>query len=528
MVFGAVILTCLLSFVIYTLVTQRLFVSLRTDEYLASAQSISSMLAEAEDGVSLAPDTLSPLFSPNNPNLIDADLFILDGSGNIVFQPQNRTGRDAGGRQESAVPPAEPGGAPDNAGNEPPSPSGEPDAAPAPSGASQDMLDGEGPAGIPEDILRTVFEAVSSGEDFSGRLTSGTDGTEYLVVGVPVMDGEKIAGAVILSKRTAELSQKLDGLNITLIVGAILSLIILIAPVIIATRKLASPINQIRDVSRAMSKGDYSIRANENQKGEIGELARSINEFAAASEQLEQVRRDYIANVSHEMRTPISSIRALSETLMDGLVESEEDKLNYYENIRQESMRLGRLVNDMLELSRLQGGVVALEKSYVDAGEILSGVMSLYGRLCEEAGLSLVLDAPEDLSHVYSNADRIKQVLIILLDNAVKHTPGGGRVAMCARNATTGTARDASPGTPGDSAPGWVEISVRDTGGGIPPEHIGHVFERFYQSDKSHSSEGTGLGLSIAREVLKMMGEEIWVESEPGKGSAFTFTLHAE
>ena len=228
-----------------------------------------------------------------------------------------------------------------------------------------------------------------------------------------------------------------------------------------------------------------------------------------SAERLEQTRRDYVANVSHELRTPLTAMRALLEPLRDGLIRTEEQKQQTYEVVLRETMRLSRLVSDMLELSRLQSGKASLTRSAFSPLPLLSLIHETYSAYAEDYQQTLVYDVPDTLPQVTGNPDRAQQVLISLLDNAFKYTPEGGTVTLSAS-----VSRDV------------VTVTVRDTGIGISPEDLPHVFDRFYKADKSHHSRGTGLGLAIAYEIMKNLGETMTVNSVPGEGSAFSFTLH--
>jgi PAS domain S-box-containing protein len=231
-------------------------------------------------------------------------------------------------------------------------------------------------------------------------------------------------------------------------------------------------------------------------------LFRDITEF----EKLEMMRRDYVANVSHELRSPLTSIRGLIEPLMDSIVTDEEDIKRYYEIIYRESLRLSRLVDDIMELSRLQTNDSIIEKTAMDLNSVIEMVYERFKLL--DVNINLIYNSVE-LPKVYSNYDRIEQVLVILLDNAYKFTPEGGKIEII----TEVRKKD-------------ILISVKDTGIGITNEDLPFVFDRFYKSDKSRTKRGTGLGLSIAKEILSIMGEKIDVKSEHGVGSSFEFTVH--
>ena len=244
---------------------------------------------------------------------------------------------------------------------------------------------------------------------------------------------------------------------------------------------------------------------------EIGAIAGAVGLFSdiTQSERLERTRREYVSNVSHELRTPLTAVRALIEPLKEGMVTKEEDRLRYYDIILREVMRLSRLINDQLELSRLQSGGVAIEKKRMTLDDLIYDVCDRYHSIAEEHGLELKIESELDgIPSVYGNPDRVEQMFIILLDNAIKYTEEGS-VSVSVN---------------------WddekVSISVRDTGIGIAEEDLPYVFDRFYKVDKAHSGKGSGLGLSIAKELLNRMNEEISVTSVKGEGSCFTFTVH--
>ncbi len=232
-----------------------------------------------------------------------------------------------------------------------------------------------------------------------------------------------------------------------------------------------------------------------------------VAQDVTASERLEQTRRDYVANVSHELRTPISSIRSLAETLNDGLVKKEEDRSRYYGYILRESLRLTRLINDLLELSRLQSGAVALERVVpLDGCDEVTEQMRL---VASYSGIRIKTDwhCARPLN-VHSNRDRIEQVLIALVDNAIKFASDEGTITL-----------DVS--LSGDEK--RAIIAIMNTGH-IDEKHLPHLFERFYKADAAHSDGGTGLGLAIVQEVLMHLGESIEARNED-ENAVFRFTI---
>lgn len=245
------------------------------------------------------------------------------------------------------------------------------------------------------------------------------------------------------------------------------------------------------------------IRMGDDVVGAVG-LVRDVSE----AERLEQLRRDYVANISHELRTPLTGIRGMVEPLIDGVYDTEAEKQDCYQIIYQETRRLERLITDMLDLSRLQDGRIHIELEEMQPHGILDAAVRRLEKQAADGGVTLTAKAGQD-PLILGNEDRIMQVLIILIDNALKFTPKGGTVTLSSR-----IVEDML----------WIEVS--DTGAGIAKEDLPYIFERFYKADKSRmETKGTGLGLAIARLTVELMGGTIWCESELGHGSSFRFSL---
>ena len=256
---------------------------------------------------------------------------------------------------------------------------------------------------------------------------------------------------------------------------------------------------------RAISAAVWPVFGTEKEIiGAVG-LLRDVSE----SERLEQMRRDYVANVSHELRTPLTGIRGMVEPLMDGYIDTDEEKMECYTVIYQETLRLEKLIGEMLDMSRLQSGRLQVELEPLDVMGVMRGAVRRQKERAEECGVRLYAEEAE-LPMVMGSEDRIMQVLIILLDNALSFTPAGGEIRVYAR-------------LNGEK----VHVGVADTGAGIDPKDLPYIWERFYKADKSRMhTTGTGLGLSIAKLVCELMNGSISVQSELGQGSTFEFTLN--
>ncbi|HCC35485.1 MAG TPA: hypothetical protein DEQ02_07570 [Ruminococcaceae bacterium] len=463
---SAVLLSGLLSAGIYIFVSQWLYADMRAKELTPIARTVAEMLSDTANE-----NAPGPLLRDEN-RAFGATLHIYDAQGKAIMEPGGGMRPEGGG-----TPP--------------------PDGSPPPGN------DFELSKADTATLISADLSTVLAGNEIS-EVRKTAAGESFLVVGVPIKSG----GAVIFTKSMRELSETMSGLNATLIISTLAAFIVMLIPAYFLTRRLVIPIRQMRDVAHAMAKGNYTVRADESVKGEIGELGASMNHFAVESERLEQTRRDYVANVSHELRTPIASIRAMGETLRDGMAKTEEKRQLFYNNIVRESLRLSRLVDDLLELSRLQAGKTAMQKSRFDLREVLQDIADGYGHLARDAGLEFAVRAEMSAPVlVSSNADRVEQVLVVLMDNAIKHTQENGRITLSCEKVKEG-----------------FTVGVSNTGNRISAEDIPFLFERFYTVDKAHSGGGNGLGLSIAREIIRGLDEEIWAESDEHETSIL-FTL---
>jgi signal transduction histidine kinase len=276
---------------------------------------------------------------------------------------------------------------------------------------------------------------------------------------------------------------------------------------------LTRPLREMARAAGTMARGQYGTRVTADSRDEVGQLAAAFNRMAGELEQVERLRRDLVANVSHELKTPISALRAHLENLLDGVEQPDPETLQI---MLQQSERLSRLVEQLLDLSRLESGDVPMDTQPTSLAPLVDQVVSevevaATGR---NAGVPRPRNlVARDLPPVMADAERIHQVLYNLLDNAVRFTPSTGTVEVTAAVA-------------GDRC----EVTVTDTGTGIPAERLQFVFERFYRADPARAREagvtgGTGIGLAIVRSVVEAHGGQVRAESVAGRGSAFTFDL---
>ena len=376
------------------------------------------------------------------------------------------------------------------------------------------LLDSYG--GVIASSSGTNADGIVTGIDFE-QAQEASDGLGVAVY--RTQSGELVMAACYLVPYAAEDVAAMRLVTSLTLVGAqiknAIAVSVVIAAVILAftvmsglyfIRSIVVPLGQVERTAASIARGELDVRlpVTGNEHDEVDRLRGTINQMAEGLEETEKMKNEFISSVSHELRTPIASIRGLADALNDGLVKKDEDKARYYGYILRESMRLSRLIDDLLELSRLQSGTIAFKKQFISINDLIEDVADRYVSAAREKGLNVEIDIGEPYK-VYTNPDRAEQVLVALTDNAIKY-------------GYSGTLRFSAE-KKGDS----LYISVSNPGS-IADEDIDHVFERFYKADKYHAGQGTGLGLSIVNEVLELLGERIWVKSENGTVT-FTFTL---
>ncbi len=276
-------------------------------------------------------------------------------------------------------------------------------------------------------------------------------------------------------------------------------------------RRLAMPLGDLIDAAGRVEAGDFSTRVPPRGPRELRSLGRAFNQMAERLELTESQRRNLVADLTHELRTPVSVIQGNLEGMLDGVYEADEAHLG---PVLEEVRLLSRLIDDLRTLSEAESGMLELHREPTDIGILASDVAASFRLQADANGVELKVDVPEDLPLLEVDPVRIREVLVNLTTNALRHTPSGGNVAFRA--------------VIGD---GYAQVTVADTGSGIAPEDLEHVFERFYKSGGSapgaSDSGGSGLGLTIAKNLVAAHGGEISAESTPGEGTIVRFTLPA-
>jgi signal transduction histidine kinase len=301
----------------------------------------------------------------------------------------------------------------------------------------------------------------------------------------------------------------LGSVNRWLLAGVVAAAAVAIILTAALSRRILRPVEALTEAARRMEGGDLSQRVAVQANDEIGELAHAFNSMADGLARLEQLRRNMVTDVAHELRTPLSNIRGYLEALQDGVTQPSPEVIG---SLHDEAMLLTRLVNDLQELALAEAGQLKMVLQPTAVQQLVSKVVSAMQPTATSKGLTLRTDLQQGLPPVMADPERVAQVLQNLVNNAMSYTPAGGTITVTA--------------SPGASA-AEVQLSVHDTGIGIAPEHLPYVFDRFYRVDQSRTraTGGAGLGLAIVKQLVEAHGGRVWAESTLGEGSTFAFTL---
>ncbi|TEU14307.1 MAG: sensor histidine kinase [Anaerolineales bacterium] len=359
-----------------------------------------------------------------------------------------------------------------------------------------------------------------------GQLTT-SDGESVIYVALPTAALRSPAGgeqrlmvAVTMAKPRAVTF--LGDLLVPLLFAGLVAFVISILLAYLIARSIAKPLQRITLATEEIARGDYDQQLNITSPDEVRRLATSFNVMTQEVKASRQAQRDFVANVSHELKTPLTSIQGFSQAILDGTARDSEAQRHAAQIINDEAERMARLVNELLDLAKLDAGQIVMAQEPVAMDQLLRGCVEKLTPQAVQGGLELKLDMGA-LPFLSGDNDRLAQVFTNLIDNALKHTSQGERVIVAAREVM------GPPTRKGEKAVSGIEVSVADTGSGIPPEDLSRIFERFYQVDKSRrrKGKGAGLGLAIAKEIVQAHGGQIKAESVVGVGTKFTVTLPA-
>ena len=371
---------------------------------------------------------------------------------------------------------------------------------------------------LPPNAEETIKKAIS------GETTTTENFNDYLnensiTVAVPIKNGEMIEGVVLLHSPVKYMSSALKSGIYTLIFSILAALILASISAVWLSISFTKPLNKIRDTTTELAKGNYEVTTQVNQNDEIGELAKSIDKLALQldksskeSERFEKMRQNFIANISHELRTPITVIRGSIEAICDGIIKDPEQLKDYNEQILSDSIHLQRLVNDLIDLTKLQNTDFSIDKSTINLFEIINDAVRSMKNISTKKGVKINFSAEnaieEDRYLFVGDYQRIRQMIIIVLDNAIKFSNENQEVDILLKKENN-----------------KYELKICDSGRGIDSKNIGKIFNRYHKSNTEENKNGMGLGLAIAKEIAIRHNIEIMVESEPYIKTIFTFLI---
>ena len=363
--------------------------------------------------------------------------------------------------------------------------------------------------------LRAAFDArhivqtlntVLSGQEVVVQ-DQGVNGPMFTVA-VPWIRNDRVMGAVFIQTAAQTVRSAYEGLTAKVALAALLTALVAGLLILSYTRRLSQPLREIAQTATNMALGDFSHRVPETGSREIYDLAVAFNTMSGKLEETEQTRRDFIANLSHELRSPMTNIQGFIQGITDGTIDQADAK-PYLEIVLSETKRLNALIAGLFRLTRAESPESPLQTSDFDLCELVRLVVISKLPQIEGKSLEVSTDFEEDSLYARAARDQIEQVLINLLDNAIKFTPAEGQIQVTIRR----------------QAGHLLTVTVQDNGIGVLPEEKDRLFERFYKSDQSHASgDGSGLGLAICKSILERHGQSIRL-ADSVRGAAFVFTL---
>lgn len=355
------------------------------------------------------------------------------------------------------------------------------------------------------DIIDSIEgETIAREGDLGGALDK-----KFLHVTTPLWTRRGIEGAVIVCSTVPYIQNMQLGVMKMFFFAVVLVIMLTLLVAAWFSQRIAKPVKEMTMVARRIASGDFSQRVSHDAEGELGILAASFNQMTVALGEMDEVQSSFISDVSHELRTPMTIISGFVEGVLDGTIPESEHK-KYLEIVLSEIKRLNRLVNDLLEMSRLNSGKIEYKMVPFDIAESMRKAIVAFEQGISEKRIDICVDFEDDAITVMGNSDSIYRVITNLMDNAVKFTPEGGKIDVKIK-----------------AAGGKAVVSIENSGNGLSEKELNHIWDRFYQTDKSRSStkKGAGLGLYIVKNIMNAHDNEIYAESEEGCWTRFTFEL---
>ncbi len=357
-----------------------------------------------------------------------------------------------------------------------------------------------------EDISHLLMD-VMQGQELRTKVVNSAGGV-IMTVAVPYMKNNRVQGAVLIHTSAQVVEAEYHGLLLQIIVGFTFASLVAMLGTALYTSGIVKPLTVITGAAETMSRGKLNVRAEVTGVNEVRQLAGAFNVMAEKLETVEKGRKEFVSNVSHELRSPITSIHGFVEGMLDGTI-PQEDQNQYLQIVFDETNRLKRLISDLLQLSRMDNGVEQLQWSDFDINELLCNVLIARMNDIEQKNLNVQTEFAFDPCMVHADQDRISQVAVNIIDNALKFVEQNGCLTIC-----TSLLHDNT-----------IAVDISNDGPPIPEEDRLHIFDRFYKADKAHTAgQGTGLGLSISQQIMQMHSQNISLLPED-QDTGFRFTL---
>ena len=361
-----------------------------------------------------------------------------------------------------------------------------------------------------EEEISRMLNAVSDLDANSVRFTQLQGSFQMLAGSKPVVTNGVATHVVRFYIDVTEARGAINMAYVEVMLVCLIAVLICVIVVYYTTNRLTKPFMEINETVQKYAKGDYNVRIPISSVEEATQLAVSFNNMADQLKDLEATRRSFVANVSHELRSPLTSMKGFLEAMQDGTIGPEEHE-KYIGVVLSETRRMAGMVNDLLDLARIESGKTALKLEIFDINELIRRTLITFEARIYEHHMEVDVKFAQEQYYVEADSAQISQVLRNIIDNAIKYSPDDSKL----RIATYAMRRE-------------IYVSIQDSGQGIPEEDIPHVFDRFYKVEKAHTptkQSGTGLGLSIVKRIIDQHNQTITLKSAKGKGSTFTFTL---
>ncbi len=357
-------------------------------------------------------------------------------------------------------------------------------------------------------LLEDLGKIVDGQTVFRHRQYSARFQMEVVFTGIPWKTADGIEGAILLFSPVSHITDNIAQMNLILWIIAITAILVSAVVIYFNSLRISRPIKKMEAAARKLAEGENTEDILIKDRDEIGMLAQSFNFMKKQLAATEKMRREFIANVSHDLRTPLTSINGFVEGMLDGLVKPENYR-KYLLIIHEETTRLTRMTGEILQLAKLQSGSMKLNKLRINAKRLVESVLDAANALMAEKSISCTVACGENIE-VFADEDKIRQVLVNLIGNAVQYNREEGTIAITVTE-----------------SPQTICFSVKDSGIGIPEEELPYIFEKFYRVDKSRqgSQGGTGLGLNIVKSLVELHGGAIRAISRPGAGTEMVFEL---